>query len=176
MKMRKYPKVVGKDSYNILLDSTLHFSHKQQLFVSVIKDGERTYLEISDRQCLLFRKTLNPKANLNSIHSFVSRKLGLLTDYTSCRGLVQFANSQKLLKEALFIIDVVLSGEITWNKILKLQEVHNFDVSFEFDNSQTEDRHKLKIVYIKFDGNEKHLGKFIPTKTAQEFQFIKNPE
>lgn len=162
--------------YNIILDKTIEFSEKEQLFIMIVFDSKELFLEINDRHSLLFRKFINPKANYIGIHSFVFRKLSVLKNYQSCRAIAQFAFNQSLLTESLFLIDLISRREITWDKILKLQELHKFHVKFEFDNSKTESRHELKTVSVKFNGNDKNLGKFIKKKSSEEFQFIKNPD
>lgn len=160
--------------FRIILDKTIHFSNKEQLFVMIISESGQLYLEVNDRGSLIYKRRLNAKTNIDCVHAFVYRKLSLIKDFQSCRALVQFAFGQSLIKEALFIIDLVSRKEITWNKILQLQEQHNFNIDFEFDNTETETRHKLKVVHVKFDGGQKHIGKFIKQKTSEEFQFIAN--
>jgi len=139
----------------------------------VVSDSDKIYIEVNDRSSLLGKKLLNSKADYYRIHSFIVSKLSLLKDYDSCRALVQFSFNQLLMRETLFLIDLITKREITWENILNLQKVHKFKVDLEFDNSETEDRHKIKVVHIKFQANKKCLGKFVKRKTSDEFQFIK---
>lgn len=162
-------KITTKD-FRIISETQFHFIDNEDVYLMLIRDGERICVELTTRTDLIARKYISNIRNARVLYDAIEYSLNLQLLYSDTKEIIDFAFHFNKLRSAIFAL-YVSKNTFTYKEHCALRRSIPFMSVFVFKNDFEETLECPSEIMITLKGDSQRIGSFIKNEEGN-YTFI----
>lgn len=147
-------------TFKILHELEYHYLDNGDIYLMLIKTGDRYCVELSSRSEFIGRKIFSTKRNAEKLIDTLDCSLRYQLFYGDCKAIIEYAFLYKNMRSALFAL-MVCKNYFTYKEHNELRKIIPFTSIFAYKNEMEEITEQPSEIIITLKGDSHSIGSFL---------------
>jgi hypothetical protein len=156
--------------FRIIDEAVFTYSERDQLFLMLIRIGEKYCIEINSRASMIGRMMARSRKEAEAMFVQTEKKLHSNTDIDSISKTLSIGFAMNAVRPCMFIINL-MDTQVEFNEIWKFKQVYGCQTNPGITDLIFEDKAYNHTIEILFPGYSIPIGKFIAPHSEAKFTF-----
>lgn len=158
------------NDFKIIEEQTLDYKRKDQLWLMLIRTGEKFGIEVNSRSSLVGRMFANSRKEAQAMFDDIGKKLGTIYDIDTAWDLLRTGFQQTTVKECMFCINLQFQ-EFDFNALCKLKRKYGYKTLPRIEDLIWESKDWERTIQVFFPGRSVPIAKFVPVSDEEDANF-----